>query len=164
MSSPAAFPNTHAALRGRICRQWRCYSDRKTLIPLPRLILTSRVSSDDSGVPAASGAAEHQGCALQKPRGFFRPRKGLVSRAPAGITRVRGSPASRGHGHRRLCAPQRAAGPPRIPGKIPFRSCLCSASTEHVNCPKSTALLPLLAWGLEPGSSPNSVFASLTPV
>lgn len=36
----------------------------KTLIPLQRLILTSRVSSNDSGIPAASGTAKHQGCGL----------------------------------------------------------------------------------------------------
>lgn len=72
--------HTHRALRGRICWQRRCYSLCRTLIPLPRSILPSRVSLDDSGAPAASGS-------LQKPRGFLRLCKGLVwgnSESPRG--------------------------------------------------------------------------------
>lgn len=82
------------ALRGRICWQRRCYSVCKTLIPL-RVGCSPVVSSGAPGVPAASGAAEHQGCALEKPPGF----SVLVlanSETPAGITRVPGQPCQQG--------------------------------------------------------------------
>lgn len=146
MSSPAAFPNTHTALQGKICWQRWCYSVCKT----------NPSAAADPHQPRATrgflwGRQTPGLCLVETPR-VFRPCKGLDLakwESPRGDHPCPGAalPAGDMGTDRRLFAPQRAAGQPRIAGKIPFRSCICSASIEQVACPKSTARLPLLALG-----------------
>lgn len=152
----------HTALRGRICWQRRCYSVCKTLIPLLRLMLTSRVSSGAPGVPAAGGAARHRGCALKEPRGSFRLGEGLVlanPESPRGDHACPGAALPAGDMGSGGSVPRKGQQDGfASEGQIPFRSCICSASTEQVTGTKRTARLPLLPLGQEPGSGSSTIF------
>lgn len=137
--------HTHAALRGGIRWQRRCYSVCKTLIPLPRFPLPSRVSSHGSGLPAASGAAKHQGWAIN-PAEFPVLARGCFWKTPRDTTRVPGGQPCR-QGTRGPAAPcpakgSRTASPPRE-NPFPFVHLLC----ERVTCSNPQPDCLGLLWG-----------------
>lgn len=142
----------HSSLRGRVCWQRRCYSVCKAVIPLLRSVLTSRVSSGAPGVPAALGAVHCRTPAMGVPSW-----PGAGCSQAAEITRVPGQRCQhRGHGDRRLRAPQRAAGLLRIRGKksLSVRASAVPAPSEG----PAQNTQPLLPLGQRPGSGSSTLF------